>query len=184
MIININFFGGPGTGKSTTSHGTMYFMKTAGFRVEYIDEYAKSLTYGKDYIRLSDQLHILGEQHHKLFKLNGQVDFAIHDSPFIGGLAYLKEDEHLPKDIYDDLITTMFKSYNNINIFLKRNVEAHGYQEYGRTQTLQEAIDKDNEMRQILNERKIPFVEIDVGAEDLIPQVMALADKAFRLNNS
>lgn len=162
-MLNINLFGGPGTGKSTTAAGLFYEMKTDDNRVEYIQEYAKELTFGKDYTRLSDQLLILGEQHHRMFRLKDQLDYLIHDSPFVMGLTYLQDDEHLPKDIYAELITTMFKSYDNINIFLQRNVDEHGYQEYGRSQTLDEAIQKDVEIKKMLVDNDIPFIEIKMG---------------------
>lgn len=53
-IININIFGGPGVGKSTISSGLFYQMKTRGYKVEFISEYAKDLTYGKDFVKLKD----------------------------------------------------------------------------------------------------------------------------------
>ena len=162
-MININLFGGPGTGKSTTAAGLFYLMKTDDYKVEYIQEFAKELTFGNDLTRLSDQLLVLGEQHHRMFRLKNQVDFLIHDSPFVMGLTYLQDDAHLPKDIYAELITTMFASYNNINIFLKRNVEEHGYQEYGRSQTLDQAIEKDNQIKAMMLEHNIPFYEVEMG---------------------
>lgn len=156
-MVNINFFGGPGTGKSTSAAGLFYKMKRKDFRVEYIQEYAKELTFGKDYTKLSDQLLILGEQHHRMFRLKDQLDFLIHDSPFIMGLVYLQDDPHLSKKIYSKLIVSMFKSYNNINIFLERNIEDHTYQEYGRSQSLKQAIEKDNEIREMLDSNGIKY---------------------------
>lgn len=162
-MLNINLFGGPGTGKSTTAAGLFYEMKTNNHQVEYIQEYAKELTFGKDFTKLSDQLLILGEQHHRMFRLKDQLEYLIHDSPFVMGMTYLQDDPHLPKDIYAELITTMFKSYNNLNIFLERNVEEHGYQEYGRSQSLDEAIAKDVEIKQMLIDNEIPFYTIKMG---------------------
>ena len=37
----INFFGGPGVGKSTAACDLFVAMKKAGYKVEYVDEYAK-----------------------------------------------------------------------------------------------------------------------------------------------
>ena len=138
-------------------------MKQKDYKAEYIQEYAKELTFGKDYTKLSDQLLILGEQHHRMYRLKDQVDFLIHDSPFVMGLTYLQDDEHLPKKTYKKLIVKMFKSYNNINIFLQRNTKEHMYQEYGRSQSLEEAIQKDKEIKQMLDDNKIPYIVVKMG---------------------
>ena len=142
-------------------------MKTHNYKVEYIQEYAKELTFGKDFTKLSDQLLVLGEQHHRMFRLKDQLDYLVHDSPFVMGLVYLQDDDHLPKDEYKNLVTKMFKSYNNINIFLERNLEAHGFQEYGRNQTLEEAQQKDTEIKQMLIENRIPFIIIKMGKDSV-----------------
>ena len=162
-MVNINFFAGPGTGKSTMSAGLFHHMKKKDYKVEYIQEYAKELTFGKDFTRLGDQLLILGEQHHRMHRLKGQLDFLIHDSPFVMGMTYLQDDIHLPKKTYKKLITKMFKSYNNINIFLERDTGAHKYQEYGRTQTLEDAIKKDAEIKEMLIKNNIPFTVVKMG---------------------
>jgi len=179
-MINIQLFGGPGTGKSTTAAGLFYEMKTQDYIVEYIQEFAKELTFSRDYTRLSDQLLILGEQHHRMKRLEGQIEFLIHDSPFVMGLTYLENDKHLPKDIYIDLITTMYNSYNNLNIFLKRSTDLE-YQEYGRSQSLEEAKKKDNEILQMLDDNNIPFIEIEMG-KNAVRQILEELIKGSLLN--
>lgn len=165
-MTNINLFGGPGTGKSTTAGGLFYKMKTKGFRVEYIQEYAKELTFGEDQVKLSDQILLLGEQHHRMFRLKDQVDYVIHDSPFIMGMAYAS-DTLIPLKEYEKLIVALYHRYNHINIFLKRNVEKHGYQEYGRNQTLAEAQQKDEEIKAWLKKYNLPFYEVEMGKESV-----------------
>jgi len=161
-MINVNLFAGPGTGKSTTAAGLFHKMKTKDFRVEYVQEYAKDLTFGKDFVKLSDQLHLLGEQHHRMFRLKDQVDFIIHDSPFIMGMAYAS-DEMLPLEEFEALIVSLYRRYNHINIFLKRNVTEHKYQEYGRNQSLEEAMKKDEEIKTWLDKYNLPYYEVDMG---------------------
>jgi len=161
-MVNINIFGGPGTGKSTTASGLFYQMKNENYKVEYIQEFAKELTFAKDTTRISDQLLILGEQHHRLFRLKHQVDYVIHDSPFVMGLTYAKDDTFLPQKEFKELILKLFFNYKNINIFLERNIDEHGYQEYGRKQTLEESINKDNEIKQMLSDNDIPYIVIRI----------------------
>lgn len=163
-MININLFAGPGTGKSTTAAGLFYKMKTKGFKVEYVQEYAKDLTFGKDYVKLSDQLLLLGEQHHRMFRLKDQVDFVIHDSPFIMGMAYAS-DELIPLEEFEALIRSLYDRYDHINVFLKRNVDAHGYQEYGRNQSLDEAERKDRIIKKWLKKFGIFYYEVEMGPD-------------------
>ena len=162
-MININLFGGPGTGKSTTAAGLFHEMKKEGVKVEYITEYAKDLVFSNDFWRLKDQVYILAKQHHPLFKMESQVDFLINDGPFIIGLLYLQETEHLPKKEFTDLVVKMFKSYEHINIFLERDVEEHGYQEYGREQTLAQAEEIDKRTKRLLDEHGIKYTTVKIG---------------------
>ena len=169
--LNINLFGGPGTGKSTTAAQIFAKMKANGHKVELLQEYAKDLTYGKDATRLSDQLHILGEQHHRMFRIGEAVEYIVHDSPFVMGVTYASSANDFPLEAYTTFTLELFDSYNNLNIFLRRNNRIHPYQEYGRSQSLQEAIDKDNEIYNFLVENRIPFVEVSVSdntADDIL----------------
>ena len=103
-MLNINFFGGPGTGKSTTSAGVFHEMKKNGYKVEYVSEYAKDLVYSKDFYKIKDQLMILAKQHHPWFKLEEQVDYTVNDGPFLLGSIYLQDSPHLPKKEFEDLL--------------------------------------------------------------------------------
>lgn len=161
-MININLYGGPGTGKSTIAAGLFYRMKMKGKKVEYIQEYAKDLTYGKDLVKLSDQLLLLGEQHHRMFRVKGSVNYVIHDSPFIIGMAYAS-DELIPLKEYEALILQLYHRYTHINIFLERDITEHKYQEYGRSQTLDQAIEKDRLIKKWLSNNKIPYFSVKMG---------------------
>ena len=168
-MLNINLFAGPGTGKSTTAAGIFHLLKKLGYSVEYIQEYAKDLTFSGETVRLADQVHILGEQHHRLHRLKGQVDIVIHDSPFIMGMSYVQDVPY--KESFKEFTLDLFGTYNNINIFLERDVEVHKYQDYGRSQTLEEAITKDEEIRDFLMDNQIEYSTVRVSAnsvEDIV----------------
>ena len=156
----INIFGGPGVGKSTTASGIFYKLKLEGYNVEYVSEFAKELTFGKDYTKLSDQLLIFGEQHHRIYKLRDEVDIIVNDSPFVMGLAYLNHDDNLPEFEFTQLIVKLFKSYNNINFMISRN-ETQKYSEVGRNQNLDQAIQKDVEITHLLNSNYIEYTKVE-----------------------
>lgn len=175
-MVNINFFGGPGVGKSTTSAGLFSAMKQNGARVEYVQEFAKELTFSNDTTRLKDQLLILGEQHHRVFRLRDSVDFAIHDSPIILGLAYIEEDGFIPVGEFRELVLRLHANYDNINIVLGRS-EEHPYQEYGRSQTKVEAEQKDVSIRELLDSNRIRYYDVASGP-DAVTTVLEILKNA------
>ena len=157
----INLFAGPGAGKSTIASGLFYHIKNNRLaKCELVHEYAKDLTYGKDFMKLSDQLLVTANQNHRLLKLEKSgIEIAISDSPLILGLMYFTDNNHLHKDLFRDLLISVFNSYNNINIFLERNPDIE-YEQYGRNQTYEEAIQKDREIKDFLNKYDIPYTPI------------------------
>ena len=112
--------------------------------------------------------------------MQGQLDYVIHDSPFVMGLTYLAEDPHIPSAELSALSIAMYKTYDNINIFLKRNVEEHPYQEYGRNQSLEQAQNKDAEIKALLDDNNIPYYEIEVSKKT-DKEIFRLAKKIKRL---
>jgi ABC-type oligopeptide transport system ATPase subunit len=141
----INLYGGPGTGKSTTAAGLFYQMKSRGYKVELVTEYAKDLTYDKRHTILKNQEYVFAKQLAKLRRLKGQVDYVITDSPLLMQLNYISDDYDLP--ILKQLIVDGHDLFDNIEIFLERNLEHHEFQEYGRNQTVQEAMYIDSNIR-------------------------------------
>jgi len=148
-------------------------MKTNNYKVELVSEFAKELTFSDDMTRLKDQLLILAEQHHRMFRLQGKVDYVIHDSPINMGQVYL-DDANIPGDEFKAFNNALFDRYKNINIFLKRNVAEHGYQEYGRSQSLMQAEVLDMEIAKMLQQNNLPvhFVHMGKNAVDDIYEIV------------
>jgi hypothetical protein len=63
-------------------------------------------------------------------------------------------------ETYDAFILSLFKKYNSLNVFLKRNDET--YDQNGRFQDLTESKEIDEEIKQKLITNDIPFIEFDV----------------------
>jgi cellulose biosynthesis protein BcsQ len=172
----INFYGGPGTGKSTTAAGLFYKMKSEGYKVELVTEYAKDVVYQESFFKLKDQLYIFTKQHHKLWKLRGKVDYVITDSPLLLSLHYFTDNDVYNKDHFFDFVRSTFNSYENINIFITRN-EFHPYQNYGRTQTEDEAIEVDRSIRELLDKNKVLYnlLPIDSGLINNVHDIIKLS---------
>jgi hypothetical protein len=154
-----NLFAGPGAGKSTTAAGAFSLLKQAGRNVEYVSEYAKDLTWGEHFFALGDQVHILGEQHFRLFRLFGKVEAIITDSPLILGLLY--SDPKMPES-YKQLVLDLHNSMNTLNFFILRDKP---YNPKGRNQTLEQSLKIDIAANELLIKNRIDFINIPGDAE-------------------
>ena len=110
-------------------------MKEQGYKVELVTEYAKELTYaGAD---MSNQLLITGTQYERMRVLRGNVDYIITDSPILLGTVYC--DSHIKRAL-QLILQDLYLGFDNLDVFLHRSGK---YDNYGRSQTEDEAIEKD-----------------------------------------
>jgi hypothetical protein len=158
MSLIVNFLSGPGVGKSTMAGGIFNRLKTNGYNVEYVQEFAKTLTWEKNFIALSNQFYVSAVQKYTQDMLLGQVDAIITDSPIIIGLMYYKENNKKIKKAFERFIIESFKQQKNINFFLKRTKK---YNPIGRNQSLEEAIEIDKRIKKFLDDLDIPFEEVE-----------------------
>ena len=159
MMKVINFFGGPGSGKSRTATGVFSALKEMGVNAEYVPEYAKDASWenrGEKFFRA--QQHIYGEQSWRLERLVGDADLAVTDAPLPIGLAYFSKDFKIPS--LRQTILEDFNRYDNLNIFLTRN---GFYNPKGRSQNLDQAKDLDVRIKDILDEEGIQYVMMPTG---------------------
>jgi len=163
----INFFGGPGIGKSTQASGLFTEMKKHHMSVEYTYEFPKEVAWEGNVSQLKDQFFITANQHRNISRLYGKVDYIIVDSPIVLGCFYEQRyGEGYPASHYSmsglsNFLWTLFKQYDNINILLKRNDET--YDTNGRLQDLREAIEIDNDIKETLDVNSIPYSEFIVN---------------------
>ena len=171
--IIINLFGGPGSGKSTTAAGVFYQLKLAGYDCELVTEFAKHLTWKKDFNTLRNQIYVFAKQHDRMFHLKHQVDVIITDSPLIMGIAYCNWD--LVPQSFGELIVDEFNRLDqaNLNVFINRVTP---YQSNGRNETLEEAIEKDHVILDILERYEVAHVKVD-GDESAVEKIVNLVKK-------
>lgn len=160
----INFFGAPGSGKSTLSSGLYHLLKKRGeYTCELVTEFAKDLAWEDRKQCLNDQLYISAKQNHRLQRLNEQVEVIVSDSPLLQGLVYAKKD-YFPA--YFDLVKQVFNSYRNTNFLVKRTKK---YCTKGRLQTENESDALHPIIESLLKENGMPYIEIssDIDMNDL-----------------
>jgi len=159
--IVVNLFGGPGSGKSTTSAGVFSMLKLHGVNAELVTEFAKDLTWEKRHRALENQYYVWAKQYHRLFRVQDQVDVIVTDSPLLLSLLYCGDSV---STYFDGLVTSTFKEFSNVNFFLNRVKE---YNPIGRNQTEEEAKEIDTMTKQLLGEVNERFEEVPGDLEGI-----------------
>jgi len=168
----INLFGGPGSGKSTISAGVFSLLKLQGINCELITEFAKSLVWQESTCGFEDRIYILGNQYHEMFVLKDKVDVIITDSPLLLNLLYNEVSE-----AYIKLTLELFNGFDNLNYYINRKKE---YNEIGRMQTEDEAVNIDHKCKKMLNKNEIGHKQISGnfnGVNDIVNDVLKIQNK-------
>ena len=170
----VNLLGGPGSGKSTTAAHIFAHLKLIDINCELIGEYAKDLVWEHRHKTFENQIYMFGKQHHKIYRVLGQVDVIVTDSPILLTPIYdLEKRENLKQLMLDE-----FNKVHNFDILLKRKKK---YQPKGRNQNEEQAKEKDLEIKKFLEDNKIPYVEVDGTNEsiDTIVKTITMTVKAI-----
>ena len=152
MIINL--FAGPGSGKSTTCAGLFSKLKLAGINCEMALEYAKELVWENNLETLDDQIYVFAQQLHRINILKDKVDVIITDSPLLLSIIYDKSKNK----IFKKLVKEQFNNFDNLNYYVRRNSI---YNPKGRLETIDEAVDKDVEILELLDDNHISYRSVD-----------------------
>lgn len=169
----INLFGGPGTGKSTCCAGLFYQLKTRHVACEMATEFAKDIVWEGSTVILDNQIYVFANQHQRIHRLLGKVEYIITDSPLLLSLVYgRKMQESFHRLVYEE-----HKQMNNINVFLRRNPKKP-FNPAGRLQTQERAIGLDHLILEQLNHWDItPLNYVDAGPdapESIIKEILGL----------
>lgn len=167
----LNFYAGPGAGKSTIAAAVFAQLKQRDINCELITEFAKRKVWEGNYECLGNQLYITAKQQYLMWTVSKHVNLIITDSPLLLGSIYGNECD----DLLDQIITREYEKFDNIDIFLNRNMD-HTYQSNGRMQNSDEAILKDIEIKALLNKHNKQFLEFDVNDTAVVDIVTAIHD--------
>ena len=144
----VNFFAGPGTGKSTVSSRVFSDLKTAGVNCELVTEFAKMMVWEGNTTALGNQFYITAHQQYHMKMVAEHVDLIVTDSPLILGCIYGGDA------LLNPLIYREFESFDNINIVLSR---IKPYNPIGRMQTASQAVELDSVITNMLDTRGYPY---------------------------
>lgn len=175
--IVVNMFAGPGAGKSTMTADVFSKLKWQDIDCEMALEYAKSVVWEGSTGILDDQIYVFGQQLHRQFVLEDKVSVILTDSPLLLSILYDEsQNEH-----FKNLVLQQFNRNHNINIYLRRRKR---YNKNGRMQTHEQAIDKDNQLRAILDTNGVAYVEMDGTPESAFEIVELIKQKMAELANA
>lgn len=160
----INLWAGPGVGKSTLAAGLFNLMKSLDHSVELVTEFAKDVTWEKNYGTLQNQLVVLAEQDRRLRRLEGQVEWAITDSPLPIGLVYMTPEYNFLRDVMPHI----FGRYHNYHVLVCRNPD-RPFHEEGRNQKLDAATKLDVEIGELFEEYSLGAPAMDVFSDITAP---------------
>lgn len=134
MTLHINFYAGPGVGKTVTAAALFVALSLQGVHAELVREYAKELTY-KGTIHLVSQKEIFAEQYARQSLFHGHAQVVITDSPVPLTLIYGSEE-----DFHDahEKIRELTGDWESLNFLLHRDLDS-GYQTAGRYQNIDQA---------------------------------------------
>jgi hypothetical protein len=168
----INFYAGPGSGKSTTAAALYAKMKTLGLSVELVTEFVKDVVWDKRGINWYDQPYFLGKQWKREAKLYGKVDYIVTDSPL--DMSAIYSMFYTGTDIFTDYISNLRAlAYDHgvttKNFFINRTKP---YVEAGRNETVEQARQVDNVVKKYLNSNVIFYEEITSDVDKSIPMIL------------
>lgn len=163
-----NLFGGPGAGKSTTRAGVFSALKLAGHNVEETTEFAKDCTWEERKLAMGCQAYLLGEQLFRLHRVIGKVRCVITDCPILLGDVY---GQHEPQS-FRDFVFDKFCEFNNVNFYINR---VKKYNPMGRNQTLSQAKDVDDVVKQCLDRRGVRYMMVpgDAMGIEMITSILS-----------
>lgn len=171
QTIVINLYGGPCCGKSTVSAGLFYELKCLGVECELTGEYAKDKTWDEHQTVLRNQPYVFGKQLHRIWRLQNKVDIIVCDSPILLSTIYDSDDS----DLFELYVLEQYKKYNNINFVLERKFYNEGYQENGRNQTMQEAIEIDNDIENLLDKHNLSYTKIcESNSKEMVNKILEI----------
>jgi hypothetical protein len=148
MIRRINFFAGPGGGKSTQSARMFADMKAEGMPAEFVPEYIKRWAYLGHSPKGFDQYFVTAQQMHSEDIVLRSIPeaIAVCECPLFLGVCYAAKYKVPGWRILGDMAMEFEAAYPSLNILLVRG--SLPYKDKARFEKRSEALEMD---RHILN---------------------------------
>jgi hypothetical protein len=171
MIIDrlcVNCYGGPGSGKSVLSAALYADLKKKHIDCQLVTEIATDLVLERNATALANQVFVFANTQYKLNNAYQNTKIAITDSPLLLSAIYNPNtSSHLI-----DLIFEQYHKFNNINIFIDRDL-SHPFSENGRIHSITQSITLDNQIKHLLDANDIPYIRSsDIPFDGLVQLII------------
>lgn len=171
MLI-INFFGTPGSGKSTGAAYIFSKLKMKGINAELVTEFAKDKVWEESKEVFKNQFYIFGKQYFRISRCKDKVDVIITDSPLL--LSSFYNQDPLLDINFSTMVLNIFNSFNNMNFFINR---VKPYNPKGRLHNEKESDSMKSNMLNFLDDNNIYYNTYDGCKEDydkIVNQIMKI----------
>jgi hypothetical protein len=158
-MLRVNFFGGPGVGKSVLAAKVYAELSRGGIvSTELVQEFIKSWAYAERQIDKFDQVYTFANQlwsEHRLLKSGVQV--VVTDSPILLQCVYTSQlDQCIATDLMG-IAQEYEKAYPSLNFFVARDVP---YKPFGRYQTAAEVELLDRQILGFIENMRLNFITV------------------------
>lgn len=165
LLRRINFWGGPGLGKSVAASYVFTKLKRSGYNIELVQEVAKEWAYEKKQITPWDQLSIFSSQiarEHRIVSSGNDI-IIVSDSPSLLAIPYMMKYGFRFYGQCIEIAKGFELDYPSVNFYLER--KDCPFNQEGRYENYEEAKMMDLSIRSFLDEHNISY--IPMGYDDL-----------------
>ena len=173
MIRRVNFYAGPGTGKSTTACDVFAKLKNKviheklDIQVELVQEYVKSWAWEGRKPKGFDQVYICAQQMRKEeIPLRNGVDVVVTDSPLLMQCAYARKYGNSYWEALTECVRHFERVYPSIHILLDRGDRP--YVAKGRYESHEQAKSMDAYIKDVLDSHVGSYVTMPYNDVDAI----------------
>lgn len=166
--ICINFFSGPGGGKTVAAASLFTKLKKLHIDTELVAEFPKDLVLEGNTKALANQIYVFSNQLYRIQCAYENTKVAVVDSPLLLSAIY---NPNTSKHLIE-LVFEQHQKFNNINIFVNRE-NSYPHSMSGRVHSLTQSITIDNQILDLLESYDIPYMSYNQLGEDALVEIIS-----------